>query len=51
MRVGTTELLVVLAVVMIIFGPKQLPRLAKMIGKSRKAFEEGLRESEDREDS
>ena len=32
MRMGTSELLVVLAVVMIFFGPRQHPRLARIAG-------------------
>ena len=42
MRIGTTELLIILAVVIIIFGPKQIPKLTKMFGKSIKGFQEGL---------
>lgn len=44
MRLGPTELLMILAIVVIIFGPKQIPKLAKMIGKSTKAFKEGVEE-------
>ena len=47
MRIGTTELLMILLVVIIIFGPKQLPKLAKMVGKSTKAFKEGLDDAEE----
>lgn len=36
MRMGTAELLVVLAVVMIIFGPTQFPRLARIAGQGVK---------------
>ncbi|MCI2047518.1 MAG: twin-arginine translocase TatA/TatE family subunit [Faecalibacterium sp.] len=42
MRAGTMELLVVLIVVLVIFGPKQLPKLAKMFGKTTKAFKDGM---------
>ena len=45
MRLGPTELLMILIIVVIIFGPKQLPKLAKMIGKSTKAFKEGVDEA------
>lgn len=51
MRLGTTELLLILAVVLIIFGPKQLPKLAKMVGKSTKAFKEGVESAEDEDDA
>ncbi len=44
MRIGMNELLVVLAIVVIIFGPKQLPKLSKMMGKTVKNFKEGISE-------
>ena len=42
--------LVVVAVALLLFGSSRLPQLAKSIGQSRKAFKEGMRESEE-EDS
>ena len=42
MRLGTLELLVILAVVVIIFVPTQIPKLTKMFGKSVKGFREGI---------
>lgn len=42
MKLGTTELLVLLAVVIILFGPTQIPKLTKMFGKSIKGFKDGL---------
>jgi len=47
MRIGTQELLIVLAIVIIIFGPKQLPKLSKMMGKTIKGFKDGVDSSED----
>jgi sec-independent protein translocase protein TatA len=35
-------LLIVLAIVLVIFGPNQLPKLAKMVGKSAKSLKEGM---------
>ncbi len=49
MKIGTTELLILLAVVVILFGPTQIPKLTKMFGKSIKGFKEGLGEEEDKE--
>lgn len=46
MKIGMQELIVVLIVVVIIFGPTQLPKLTKMFGKSIMSFRDGL-ESED----
>ncbi len=42
MRIGTQELLIVLVIVVIIFGPTQLPKLFKMFGKSIKSFRDGM---------
>ena len=42
MRLGSTELFIVLAVVVLIFGPTQIPKLAKMMGKSIKSLRSGL---------
>ena len=42
MRLGTTELILILAVVVIIFGPTQIPKLTKMFGRSVKSFREGV---------
>lgn len=46
-KIGTTELLVVLAIVMVVFGPKQLPKLGSIFGKSIKNFKEGVAGSDD----
>ena len=46
MKPGITELLVVLAIVIIVFGPTQIPKLTKMFGKSVKSFKEGMEEPE-----
>ena len=50
MRMGMNELLVVLAIVVIIFGPKQLPKLSKMLGKTVKNFKEGVAEADQDEE-
>ena len=39
---GTPELLIILVVVLLIFGPKNLPKLGSAIGKSVKGLREGL---------
>ena len=46
MRFGTTELIIILVVVVLIFGPTQLPKLTKMFGKSVKNFKDALSEEE-----
>ncbi len=47
MKPGMTELLVVLVIVIVIFGPTQIPKLTKMIGKSVKNLRAGMAEDDD----
>ena len=47
MKIGTTELIIILVVVIIIFGPTQIPKLTKMFGKSVKSFKDGMEETEE----
>ena len=42
MRIGTNELLIILVVVLLIFGPKNLPKLGKMFGKTINGFKKGI---------
>ena len=42
MRIGPQELIIVLIIVLLIFGPKNLPKLGKMFGKTMKNFKEGM---------
>lgn len=46
---GTTEILLVVAVLFLLFGASRLPQLAKSLGQTRKAFKEGMREAEEEE--
>ncbi len=46
MRLGANELLLILLIVVIVFGPTQIPKLTRMMGKSVKQFKEGLDEDE-----
>ena len=47
MRIGTNELLIILAVALLIFGPKNLPKLGKMFGKTINGFKKGMEETDD----
>jgi len=51
MNFGTTEILLIVAVLFLLFGASRLPQLAKSLGQSRKAFKEGMREAEEDERS
>lgn len=46
MNFGTTEIILIVAVLFLLFGASRLPQLAKSLGQSRKAFKEGMREAE-----
>ncbi len=48
MKLGTTELIILLAVVVIMFGPTQIPKLTRMFGKSVKSFREGISDDEEK---
>ena len=41
-KLGMQELIVVLIIVVIIFGPNQLPKLGRMFGKTVKGFKSGI---------
>lgn len=43
-KIGMSELLVVLAIVLVIFGPKALPKLGRSMGKTIGGFRQGLKE-------
>ena len=47
MKIGTQELLIVLLVVLLIFGPTQLPKLFNIFGKSIKGLRKGMDESKE----
>lgn len=49
MNFGTTEIILIVAVLFLLFGASRLPQLARSLGQSRKAFREGMREAEEEE--
>ena len=51
MRIGPQELIIVLVIVLIIFGPKNLPKLGKMFGKTINGFKKGMEDEEGSDDS
>lgn len=46
---GIGELLIVLVIVVLIFGPKQLPKLAQTFGRTVNSFKKGIEEGMDDE--
>ncbi len=49
-RLGAPELIVILVVVILLFGAKKLPDLARSIGSSAKEFRKGIEEGMTDED-
>lgn len=46
MRIGTAECLIILAVVLLIFGPKQLPKVTEALKQSIDYLQKGKKEDE-----
>lgn len=42
--IGTTELIVILVIVLLIFGPKKIPELAKTLGRGLREFKKAQNE-------
>jgi sec-independent protein translocase protein TatA len=41
---GSTEILIIGAIVLVLFGATAIPKFARSLGKAKKEFEEGLKE-------
>ncbi|MPW27025.1 twin-arginine translocase TatA/TatE family subunit [Alkalibaculum sp. M08DMB] len=50
-KLGTPELLVILGIVLLIFGPQQLPKLGKTFGKTIRSFKNSVEVDEDENNS
>lgn len=46
MRIGVTEILIVLFAILLLFGSKKIPELFRALGKSLNEFKRGQAESE-----
>lgn len=46
---GTTELIIILVIIVVLFGSSQIPKLARSIGKARRELKEGLEDEGDDE--
>lgn len=44
---GVPELAVILVVVLVVFGPKNLPKLGSSLGKTVKSFRDGMGEGDE----
>ena len=50
-KFGVAELLIILAIALLIFGPKALPKLGKAMGKTIGNFKKGLSEDDEAMDA
>ncbi len=46
-NLGWSELLIILLIVLFLFGAKNIPEIAKGLGKAITSFKKGLKETED----
>ena len=46
-HIGTGEIIIILVVVLLLFGAKRIPELARGIGRGIRSFRQGLNEVED----
>lgn len=44
-RIGTTELIIILVVLLLLFGAKRIPEIARSIGQSLNQFKKGLKDA------
>jgi sec-independent protein translocase protein TatA len=44
---GLPELLLILGIVLLLFGSKKLPELAKSLGKAQREFKKGIRDQDE----
>ncbi|HZA61022.1 MAG TPA: twin-arginine translocase TatA/TatE family subunit [Actinomycetota bacterium] len=44
---GAPELIIILVIVLLLFGAKKLPEMARSMGKASREFKNGMRESAD----
>jgi sec-independent protein translocase protein TatA len=44
MNLGPTELIIILAIVLLLFGSTRLPKLARSLGQATKEFKQGVDE-------
>jgi len=48
--IGVGEIILILAVLLLLFGAKKLPELARSIGKSARALKDGMKEGMEEEE-
>ena len=46
-NIGLPEIIIILIIVLLVFGPRRLPEMAKGIGQSVREFRKGIRDMKD----
>jgi sec-independent protein translocase protein TatA len=49
-NIGLPEILIVLVVLLVVFGPKRLPKLGRQLGNGMREFKDSITAHHDRED-
>lgn len=47
-NIGFTELIIIMLIVLLLFGPKKIPELAQSIGKGIKEFKKAMSDAKDK---
>ena len=48
--IGPLELIIILVVILLLFGAKRLPEMARSLGRSSREFKKGMKEGVDEEE-
>jgi sec-independent protein translocase protein TatA len=48
--IGTTEIIIIVAVILVLFGASAIPKFAKSLGKAKSEFEKGIKDGLKEED-
>lgn len=51
MHIGTPEILLIAAIVLLLFGGKKIPELMRGLGKGVKSFKDGMKDADESSDS
>ena len=50
MNLGTSELIIILVIVLVVFGGAKLPKLARSLGQAQREFKKGIDEEPEDDD-
>ncbi len=49
-KLGTTEIILILVIILLLFGAKRIPDLMRGLGRGAKEFKEGMREDPEKDE-